>query len=89
VVSSAKLIRQVVQVSGGTFTIAAASYEDHTIDLTSYGFLTAPLAIPNSYGWLVTNAVNGISTTSLTGRLFNYTAASHSGSLKYILVEFM
>ena len=57
-----------------------------TINLSSYGFKTTPIVVPQAQGWLEPRLVS-VSTTSLVVRFYNAGNAAHTGGAKFTLIE--
>ena len=57
-----------------------------TINLSSYGFETTPIVVPQAQGWLEPRVVS-VSATSLVVQFYNAGNAAHTGGAKFTLIE--
>ena len=55
-------------------------------NLSSYGFKTTPIVVPQAQGWLEPRLVS-VSTTSLVVQFYNAGNAAHTGGAKFALIE--
>ena len=82
------IVRQMFIAEDNVSTLSANSFDDVSISISSHNCVQHPVCIPQSDGWLITQAPNSISTSSISGQVANFSGASHSGVARYLCIEY-
>lgn len=87
-INNGRVITSIRIVSANVSSIARDASATATIDISDYDYPSPPeLVIPYSTGWLTTVAPSSVSSTSITGVVWNFSNGSHSGTCQYLLIE--
>lgn len=82
------VVRQMFVAEENAGTLSDNEFDNVSISISSHNCVQRPVCIPQSDGWLITQAPNSISTSSISGQVANFSGASHAGVARYLCIEY-
>jgi len=82
-----KAIKKIFIAEKTVSTMSNGTFDTVTIDISSRECKSNPICIPQSDGWIMTQAPDSISDSSIKAKVANISGESHSGKARYLCIE--